>query len=454
MTPSRLLLLALAILASLAIQVCARSSTHHPHPSSLSWLDRTFSTGSIPLRPSHASVLDQPSIDLSGSRSEAFVQLRRNLIRRAEIEARTILGGGDPTRYVHPPVKNDQYPYWGFIPAYLGGATPDGVPLSWNATASSCFQENSAVLVPQTASGSFTLSLTVGAPSSFLCSDFYLFATIDGLILHTFSSAGTFNFTWSLSAPTAALEFDLTEKGVRVFRFRAGLIELLGNVIDTAMLFEAEAMQGVPEDAALRNIDFLTKYAGFTMTPRNVTEVILDESEIESGDFFGLVRLDGLDPMLAWAMGSTTGHTTVALWIGSQLYVCESTAKGAHWPVNGIQKTPYRTWLQQVKAAGQQAVHAPLTPEARALFNESAALEWFLEHEGLGHWRACIECTWMVCWLLLLVLTRRVARVLIWCVRVDYGYHTLLWGWLDTVADNYPVSLAAHVSLLPASRHC
>jgi hypothetical protein len=188
----------------------------------------------------------------------------------------------------------------------------------------------------------------------------------------------------------------LLEQDVRVFRFRAGLIELLDNATDPVLLFEPEAMQGVPEDAALRNLDFLTKYAGFTMTPRNVTEVILDESEIESGDFFGLVRLDGLDPMLAWAMGSTTGHTTVALWIGSQLYVCESTAKGAHWPVNGIQKMPYRTWLQQVKAAGQQAVHAPLTPEARALFNESAALEWFLEHEGLGQLRGWIERTWVL----------------------------------------------------------
>ena len=64
-------------------------------------------------------------------------------------------------------------------------------------------------------------------------------------------------------------------------------------------------------------------------------------------DFFGIVRLDGLDPMLAWAMGSTTGHTTVALWNRSTadaaddyLMVCESTAKDVYWPVNGVQCTP------------------------------------------------------------------------------------------------------------------
>jgi hypothetical protein len=161
--------------------------------------------------------------------------------------------------------------------------------------------------------------------------------------------------------------------------------------------------QGVPPDAAARNLDFLTKYSGFSSTARQTTDVFLPESAIQSGDFFGIMRLDGMDPMLAWAMGSTTGHVTTALWIGGQLYVCESTAKGAHWPVNGVQKTPYRTWLAQVKAAGQNAVHAPLTPEARARYNETAALEWFLTVEGL-----------------------------------NYGYHTLLWGWIDTQYDNYP----------------
>ena len=68
--------------------------------------------------------------------------------------------------------------------------------------------------------------------------------------------------------------------------------------------------------------------------------------------------------------------------------MCESTTKAAHWPVNGVQKTPYRTWLAQVKAAGQNAVHAPLTPEARKNFNETAAMEWFNTVEGLSQKQA------------------------------------------------------------------
>ena len=52
--------------------------------------------------------------------------------------------------------------------------------------------------------------------------------------------------------------------------------------------------------------------------------MILNESDIHSGDFFGVIRLDGLDPMLAFGMGSHTGHTALALWedIGMRAGVC------------------------------------------------------------------------------------------------------------------------------------
>jgi hypothetical protein len=48
-------------------------------------------------------------------------------------------------------------------------------------------------------------------------------------------------------------------------------------------------------------------------------------------------------------------------------------------------------------------VHVPLSEAARATFNETAALAWFESVEGL-----------------------------------EYGYHSLLWGWVDTQKDNYP----------------
>jgi hypothetical protein len=124
---------------------------------------------------------------------------------------------------------------------------------------------------------------------------------------------------------------------------------------------------------------------------------------VHSGDFLGIIRLDGLDPMLAWAMGSATGHTTTALWIDGELFICESTVTDSYWPTNGIQKTPYRIWLKQAAAAGYNVVWVPLNAKSRAKYDEQKALDFFTENEGL-----------------------------------DYGYKTMLWSWIDTLTQNYP----------------
>jgi len=113
--------------------------------------------------------------------------------------------------------------------------------------------------------------------------------------------------------------------------------------------------------------------------------------------------LDGLDPTLAWGMGSTTGHTVSALWMDGELFITESTVTDSYWPTNGIQKTPYRKWLKQAEEASYNVVWAPLNKHYRALFNETAAVEFFKANEGL-----------------------------------DYGYRNMLYGWIDTLKNNYP----------------
>lgn len=422
--------LAIVALVALALLACA-SVASAKFDASSSTLDASmFDTGAAgPLRFSEEEIMrflergssgmnigDLEPIDRSLPRGEKFAAMRRAFIKRVELEAKSLLvGGGNPADYVESMPGEEgsaeSFPYWQFIPVFEGGVTVQ-TPLDWSPPTSGpqagCFSKNTATLAPNATTGAYTLSIDSAGAATGNCSDFYLFATIDGFSFQTISSAGSISLPWSIApnSPPSHL-WDLTNKGVRVFRFRGSVWDMLETVVNTALLFEAQLTQGVSTAAALRNIDFLSKYANVqTMLPRNLTggvQPFVPESEIQSGDFFGVMRLDGLDPMLAWAMGSTTGHATTALWMGGQLYVCESTVKAPHWPVNGIQKTPYRTWLAQVNAAGQGAVHAPLSAEARASFNETAAVEFFLAHEGM-----------------------------------DYGYHTLLWGWLDTIADNYP----------------
>ena len=49
--------------------------------------------------------------------------------------------------------------------------------------------------------------------------------------------------------------------------------------------------------------------------PKDVPEIMpIDKNLVKNGDTFNIMRLDGLDPMIAWAMGSATGHTAIAMW--------------------------------------------------------------------------------------------------------------------------------------------
>jgi hypothetical protein len=51
------------------------------------------------------------------------------------------------------------------------------------------------------------------------------------------------------------------------------------------------------------------------MPPRSAPAkpVTLDPQLVGSGDMFGVVRLDGLDPLIMWGTGSHLGHTAIAL---------------------------------------------------------------------------------------------------------------------------------------------
>ena len=229
--------------------------------------------------------------------------------------------------------------------------------------------------------------------------------SITGVQHMAITEAGTLEFIWALPADYRDAEkWDLDTKGVRVFEYMTDAKTTVANLLETVLLFIPEFTQNVDPLSAKRNVDFMAKYPQFVMESRDPLSTVPPlEHQVHSGDFFGIIRLDGLDPMLAWAMGSTTGHTTVALWIDGELYITESTVTDSYWPTNGIQKTPYRQWLKQAEAAAYNVVWAPLSKESRLKYNETAAVEFFKENEGL-----------------------------------DYGYRNLLFGWIDTLYNNYP----------------
>ncbi len=276
------------------------------------------------------------------------------------------------------------------------------------------------------------IEIDAGQPSSLGCSDFYLFATTSTFHLEHVTRRGRYLVPWPMPNDTTPAEaWDQATKGIRVYAFTTSVLETLQSVFATAALFEPILTRGVNERAAARNVAFLRDYAGFVFEPR-VTEPeagassssssssfrggrrhphhhhhhetpLIDESQVQSGDLFGVIRMDGLDPMLAWGMGATTGHMTAALWMEEELYVVESQIKSSYWPQNNVQRTPFRQWLAWAQQANYNVLHVPLSDASAAAFNHTAAVAWFEEMQGLA-----------------------------------YGYHSLLWGWVDTPHDNYP----------------
>ena len=62
--------------------------------------------------------------------------------------------------------------------------------------------------------------------------------------------------------------------------------------------------------------------------PEGVPEILpVDKNLIQNGDTFDIMRLDGLDPMIAFAMGAATGHTAIALWQENEV----KNQREAHW---------------------------------------------------------------------------------------------------------------------------
>ena len=170
----------------------------------------------------------------------------------------------------------------------------------------------------------------------------------------------------------------------------------------------------VPEYMIKTNLETLKLYNNYTPEEREDILINLNESLIHTGDFIGISRLDGVDPMIMLGTGSHIGHTCVCAWINGELYVLESQ-DGWYWPYHGIQKNKFKEWVRLAHIADFNVVILPLSEESRKKFNETKAVEWFLNGiEGL-----------------------------------NYGYHNFVFSWLDTTDSNFPfVMKHEHVEFL------
>lgn len=300
---------------------------------------------------------------------------------------------------------------WRMIPEYVGAVRPGAPALTWNVSSyrEPCYAWTSASASPverpdAAANGTFatTVVFTTPAPreGGLLggCSDWYaLLTTTSWHVERLAGGAGEHTVRWEgLSADEAA---EIAEDGVRVFHFQEDVLHTLAATFETAALFTSELTQGVDAGTAARNAEFLRDYAGVDMRKREDRSArIPDEEDVQSGDLFCIVRLDGLDPLIMWGSGSFCGHNVVALRINSTLYITESQTKSSYWPTNFVQRTPYAQWMKQAQEASYNVLHLRLSPTHARLFaeREKQVAEIFAtEHEGRLYGYVNMLFTWM-----------------------------------------------------------
>lgn len=198
------------------------------------------------------------------------------------------------------------YPYWNFLPQYATTVKPDV-----NGQFSSpCFDSNTVSTSKSLDGMTYTISIRSSSPTTTdACTDDYAFITTS---VHTFkavkqkSSSDTYMTTLTtLSLPadiTEAEQWDVDTNGIRVFRFLNDRITTLSNLLVTLDMFLPQFTQRVPPGVAEKNIDFMRKYPQYDIQKRDMSLAGAPPPAelVHSGDFFGIMRLDGLNPMLSW----------------------------------------------------------------------------------------------------------------------------------------------------------
>mmetsp|Transcript_3006 Transcript_3006/g.3921 ORF Transcript_3006/g.3921 Transcript_3006/m.3921 type:complete len:407 (+) Transcript_3006:260-1480(+) len=336
----------------------------------------------------------------------------------------TVLGAND---YTHEPIyKCDERFFNTEDPTEAFAALPVLVAQPTEADSVQSFQgvcyENIDVTFTKISETSFELLLDLQNKKDLLCKDAILFGNSNLRHFEVFFRAGQHKITFNMD--TSEAQADVSHNGIAMFMVCEGVVHELESLLRTAEMFIGGMSLNpdpskwlnssyVPQYMEDANLRFLRTAMNYTMEPRETTKVVIDESQINSGDFFPVIRMDGLAPMIMYGSGSWASHCTMALWYDDGLYIVEST-DGWYWPTGGIQKTPYKQWMEQAERASYYVSHLPLNEETRANFDEDKA-------------RAFVEGA----------------------IGLPYGYHNFIYGWIDTPRDNMPRALPAE--LLPVA---
>ncbi|XP_020208771.1 uncharacterized protein LOC109793713 [Cajanus cajan] len=315
-------------------------------------------------------------------------------------------------RQVSWPILNRLHSAVDLLPVFVGAASSPDDNLQWKGA---CFYENKAWMVLHNKSGTEfgggTLHIKVSNAHSWTCMDLYIFATPYRVTWDYYFLAR--EHTLEINAWEGKAEYEYVKNhGLSIFLLQAGMLGTLQALWEVFPLF---TNTGWGENS---NIKFLEKHMGasFEVRPQPwVTNVSADD--IHSGDFLAVSKIRGrwgaFETLEKWVSGAYAGHTAVCLrdsdgnlWVGESGHENE---KGE----DVIALIPWEEWWDFELNKDDSNPHIallPMHPDLRARFNETAAWEYALSMAGK-----------------------------------PYGYHNMIFSWIDTLNGNYPPPLDANV---------
>ncbi|CAO2210981.1 unnamed protein product [Urochloa humidicola] len=315
------------------------------------------------------------------------------------------------------------------LPSFVAAVAPGGAPAAWRGA---CFADNQAVLsltpgaggaagrngtgggISGNASSSLggaVLHLKTASPESWMCMDLYVFATPYRIAWDYYLRSNE-NHTFEIKAWEEAAELEYVKQhGIAVFLMPSGMLGTLLSLVDVVPLF---SNTGWGQDA---NLAFLKKHMGTSFQKRSQPwSANIGKEDVHSGDFLALSKIrgrwGGFQTLEKWVTGAFAGHTAVflkdengTLWVAESGY---ENKKGDEI----ISMTPWDEWwgMALKDDSNPQIALLPLHPDVRARFNESAA--WDFARSMYGK---------------------------------PYGYHNMIFSWIDTMSENYPPPLDANL---------
>ncbi|PIA27482.1 hypothetical protein AQUCO_07700034v1 [Aquilegia coerulea] len=315
-------------------------------------------------------------------------------------------------RKISWPILNSLNSPINLLPTFVGSASFVNTSLGWKGA---CFYNTSAWMEFHNNSGTQfgggTLHIKTANAHSWTCMDLYIFATPYRVTWDYYFLGRDHTLLFKEWEGKAEYEY-VKNKGVSIFLMESGMLGTLQALWDVFPLF---SNTGWGESS---NLAFLKKHmmAEFEERPMPwVTNISVDD--VHSGDFLAISKIrgrwGGFETLEKWVTGAYAGHTAVLLKDPEgKLWVGESGNENEEGQ-DVIAILPWDEWWEFELTKDDSNPHIallPLHPSLRAKFNESAAWEYAKSMSGK-----------------------------------PYGYHNLIFSWIDTVDGNYPPPLDAHL---------